>query len=134
MAALKDPRQEKFCRLMAVGGKTQEQAAIDAGYSAKSARQAASRLLTKAHIVDRVAELQTVTEEKIADEQKNIIDELSKLRKFWLEVIDDKEERMNNRLKASELYGKSIAAFVEKREVSGKDGEPITFRWAGDDG
>lgn len=52
MAALKDPRQEKFCRLMAVGGKTQEQAAIDAGYSAKSARQAASRLLTKAHIVD----------------------------------------------------------------------------------
>ena len=125
MAALKDPRQEKFCRLMAVGGKTQEQAAIDAGYSAKSARQAASRLLTKA---------QTVTEEKIADEQKDIIDELSKLRKFWLEVIDDKEERMNNRLKASELYGKSIAAFVEKREVSGKDGEPITFRWAGDDG
>lgn len=127
MAALKDPRQEKFCRLMAVGGKTQEQAAIDAGYSAKSARQAASRLLTKQHIVDRVTELQTVTEEKIADEQKNIIDELSKLRKFWLEVIDDKEERMNNRLKASELYGKSIAAFVEKREVSGKDGEPITF-------
>ena len=126
MAALKDPRQEKFCRLMAVGGKTQEQAAIDAGYSAKSARQAASRLLTKAHIVDRVAELRAVTEEKIADEQKDIIDELSKLRKFWLEVIDDKEERMNNRLKASELYGKSIAAFVEKREVSGKDGEPIT--------
>ena len=41
---------------------------------------------------------------------------------------------MNDRLKASELYGKSIAAFVEKREVSGKDGEPITFRWAGDDG
>ena len=31
MAALKDPRQEKFCRLMAVGGKTQEQAAIEAG-------------------------------------------------------------------------------------------------------
>ena len=30
---------------------------------------------------------------------------------------------MNNRLKASELYGKSVAAFVEKREVSGKDGE-----------
>ena len=67
MAALKDPRQEKFCQLMAAGGKTQEQAAIEAGYSERSARQ-------------------------------------------------------------------SIAAFVEKREVSGKDGEPITFRWAGDDG
>lgn len=70
MAALKDPRQEKFCRLMAVGGKTQEQAAIDAGYSAKSARQAASRLLTKAHIVDRVAELQAVTEEKLQMNRK----------------------------------------------------------------
>jgi phage terminase small subunit len=134
MAALEDPRQEKFCRLMAVGGKTRKQAAIDAGYSAKSASQGASRLLTKAHIVDRVAELKAGTEKKIADVQIESIDEQSKVRKFWLEVIEDKEERMSNRLKASELYGKSIAAFVEKREVSGKDGEPITFRWAGDDG
>lgn len=127
MAALKDPRQEKFCQLMAVGGKTQEQAAIEAGYSERSARQQAARLLTKDNICDRMNELRGIQEEEVADE-------LRRLKDFWLDVLEDEEERMNDRLKASELYGKSIAAFVEKREVSGKDGEPITFRWAGDDG
>lgn len=127
MAALKDPRQEKFCQLMAAGGKTQEQAAIEAGYSERSARQQAARLLTKNNICDRMNELRGIQEEEVADE-------LRRLKDFWLDVMEDEEERMNDRLKASELYGKSIAAFVEKREVSGKDGEPITFRWAGDDG
>lgn len=127
MAALKDPRQEKFCQLMATGGKTQEQAAIEAGYSERSARQQAARLLTKDNICDRMNELRGIQEEEVADE-------LRRLKDFWLDVMEDEEERMNDRLKASELYGKSIAAFVEKREVSGKDGEPITFRWAGDDG
>lgn len=127
MAALKDPRQEKFCQLMAAGGKTQEQAAIEAGYSERSARQQAARLLTKDNICDRMNELRGIQEEEVADE-------LRRLKDFWLDVMEDEEERMNDRLKASELYGKSIAAFVEKREVSGKDGEPITFRWAGDDG
>ena len=127
MAALKDPRQEKFCQLMAEGGKTQEQAAIEAGYSERSARQQAARLLTNDNICDRMNELRGIQEEEVADE-------LRRLKDFWLDVMEDEEERMNDRLKASELYGKSIAAFVEKREVSGKDGEPITFRWAGDDG
>lgn len=127
MAALKDPRQEKFCQLMAAGGKTQEQAAIEAGYSERSARQQAARLLTNDNICDRMSELRGIQEEEVADE-------LRRLKDFWLDVMEDEEERMNDRLKASELYGKSIAAFVEKREVSGKDGEPITFRWAGDDG
>lgn len=127
MAALKDPRQEKFCQLMAAGGKTQEQAAIEAGYPERSARQQAARLLTNDNICDRMNELRGIQEEEVADE-------LRRLKDFWLDVMEDEEERMNDRLKASELYGKSIAAFVEKREVSGKDGEPITFRWAGDDG
>lgn len=127
MAALKDPRQEKFCQLMAAGGKTQEQAAIESGYSERSARQQAARLLTNDNICDRMNELRGIQEEEVADE-------LRRLKDFWLDVMEDEEERMNDRLKASELYGKSIAAFVEKREVSGKDGEPITFRWAGDDG
>ena len=127
MAALKDPRQEKLCQLMAAGGKTQEQAAIEAGYSERSARQQAARLLTNDNICDRMNELRGIQEEEVADE-------LRRLKDVWLDVMEDEEERMNDRLKASELYGKSIAAFVEKREVSGKDGEPITFRWAGDDG
>lgn len=127
MAALKDPRQEKFCQLMAAGGKTQEQAAIEAGYSERSARQQAARLLKNDNICDRMNELRGIQEEEVADE-------LRRLKDFWLDIMEDEEERMNDRLKASELYGKSIAAFVEKREVSGKDGEPITFRWAGDDG
>ena len=96
MAALKDPRQEKFCQLMAAGGKTQEQAAIEAGYSERSARQQAARLLTNDNICDRMNELRGIQEEEVADE-------LRRLKDFWLDVMEDEEERMNDRLKASEL-------------------------------
>ena len=82
MAALKDPRQEKFCQLMAAGGKTQEQAAIEAGYSERSARQQAARLLTNDNICDRMNELRGIQEEEVADE-------LRRLKDFWLDVMED---------------------------------------------
>ncbi len=57
MPPLNNSRQEKFC-LEYISGKSGQKAAIDAGYSPRSARVTASRLLTKANITSRIAELQ----------------------------------------------------------------------------
>ena len=57
MPPLNNSRQEKFC-LEYISGKSGQRAAIDAGYSPHSARVTASRLLTKANIISRIAELQ----------------------------------------------------------------------------
>lgn len=132
---LQDARQETFCQLIAnrygTEGKkrTDEQCAIDAGYSAKSARMQASRLLTKDNILQRIEEIKAENAEKAGIK---VPDELQKLQDFFVGVMQNGDERMNNRLKAAELFGKTIGAFTEKREVSGTNGGAITFRW--DDG
>ena len=36
---------------------------------------------------------------------------------------------MKDRLKSSELLGRSQADFTDKTELSGKDGGPLTFVW-----
>lgn len=135
---LQDPRQEKFCQLMAsrygkddkkVEKKTITQCAMEAGYPIKAASASASRLLKNVKIKKRINE---IVEENAEKAGIKVPDELQKLQDFFVGVMQNGDERMNNRLKAAELYGKTIGAFTEKREVSGKDGGAITFRW--DDG
>lgn len=132
---LQDARQETFCQLIAnrygTEGKkrTDEQCAIDAGYSAKSARMQASRLLTKDNILQRIEEIKAENAEKAGI---NVQDEIKKLQNFFVGVMENGDELMKHRLEAAKLYGQTIGAFTEKREISGKDGGAITFRW--DDG
>lgn len=135
MPALDDPRQEQFCQLIAeqygIKGKkkTDKQCAIEAGYSEKTAEVTASKLLSKVKYKQRIDEIKAENAEKAGIK---VSDELQKLQDFFVSVMENTNERMNNRLKAGELYGKTIGAFTEKREISGKDGGAITFRW--DDG
>jgi hypothetical protein len=37
----------------------------------------------------------------------------------------DKDQQMRDRLKAAELLGKSEADFVERQEITGRDGAPL---------
>lgn len=48
---------------------------------------------------------------------------------FWTKVMLDITADMNDRLKASELLGKSEADFTEKHQISGQDGNPIILCW-----
>jgi hypothetical protein len=57
MPPLDTQRWELFC-LGVVAGKPNYQAAIDAGYSPRAARQMSSRLRTKMNIITRIQELQ----------------------------------------------------------------------------
>lgn len=105
-------RQRRFAEAYAANGGNGKQAAIEAGYSPKTARQQAARLLTNADILKYVRRLQ--------DEAASIrIKSMTAIKAFWSEVIDDTSERMQNRLKASELLAKSNGAFIHTMDDDG---------------
>lgn len=48
--------------------------------------------------------------------------------RFWTQVMLDDAQDMKDRLKASEILGKSQADFVERREISGAGGGPLEIK------
>jgi len=78
-------------------------AAEKAGLSYDYAR----RLVTKSHILEAIRSRQDteVRPKEIANRQRR--------QEFWTQIMDDKKEDTRDRLKASELLGKSEADFTE---------------------
>lgn len=93
-------------------------AALNAGYSGKRAEQQGYGLLNDKrfkHVQDYIAELRAAAKsEAVAD--------LAELQAFWTRMIRGEVDGadMKDRLKSSELMGKSLGGFVEKREHSGE--------------
>ena len=52
------PQHERFCQLMAGGRHTQTSAMVESGYTPKTSRAGANKLLAKDNIKARIAELQ----------------------------------------------------------------------------
>jgi len=46
---------------------------------------------------------------------------------FWTSFVRDEELDPSARLRASELLGKSQCDFIEKKEIMGKDGAPLSI-------
>lgn len=74
-----NPRQEIFAQEIAIG-KTQENAYILAGYSKKTARIGASKMLTNANISARVKELQNKNAERNEIAVDDLLAQLEKAR------------------------------------------------------
>jgi phage terminase small subunit len=78
-------RQELFCQIyvdtfLRFNGRCNAtRAAIEAGYSKKSSRQHASRMMTNANIKKRIAELQEERKEYLSVTAQKIIDEYAKI-------------------------------------------------------
>jgi phage terminase small subunit len=73
-----NPKQERFCREYVIdldGAK----AAIRAGYSKKTAKEQASKLLTIVNVRDRVLELQTNITEKLSKSALDVLNEYIKI-------------------------------------------------------
>jgi phage terminase small subunit len=90
------------------------QAAIRAGYSAKTAYSIGGRLLKEVEVAQAISKKQTHLDGKaIATRVER--------QQFWTRVLLGMEEdaKMADRLKASELLGKSEADFTDKLEHSG---------------
>lgn len=103
------PRQLRF--IEAYQGNARE-AAEYAGYSAKTAHSAGHKLLTKTKI-RRAIQIRREEEASltIASRQER--------QRFWSEVMANPDEKMEHRLRAAELLGKSEADFSERVQVDG---------------
>ena len=86
------------------------EAAIAAGYSSKTARSQGQRLLTNVDILKAVKEREKADLAlKVANRQER--------QEFWTSAMKDTELPMRDRLKASELLGRSEADFKERIEI-----------------
>lgn len=102
-------KQERFVEAYE-GNATQ--AAILAGYSQKSAEKIGRDLLRNATVAKRIRERQeTAIRPLIANREDR--------QKFWTETMNNAGVKMPDRLKASELLGKSEGDFLDRVEHSG---------------
>ena len=138
------PKQQRFCDeyLIDLNG---TQAAIRAGYSAKTANEQASRMLAKANIKEYI-------DQRMAEKEKSLIADQDEVLKYLTSVLrgEGTEEMVvvegrgdgfseattvtrdispKDRLKAAELLGKRYSLFKENVKL---DVTPVVI--GGDDG
>jgi len=117
---------ENFC-VEFVSGNSNADAYIKAGYKVKSKKAAAAcaaKLLKKANIQARIAELRKEFAScKIMDAAER--------RELLTQFARDEEAAKPDRLKAMDLLNKMDGVYINKTQVSGADGAPLVFRWEG---
>lgn len=138
------PRQELFCREYLVDLNA-KQAAIRAGYSVKTAEVQGYQLLQKPLVRSAIAELQEKRAKKIDVTSeyvlRTIVETIERCKQaepvvdkngvHVFDVLESGELRPVYKfdaravLKGAELLGKHLGLFVERREVTGKDGAPL---------
>ena len=118
--------QEKFCIEFVRCGNATE-AYKRAGYKARSdkvAGTAAARLLGNVGIQRRIVELQSeMDSHKIMDAAER--------RELLTQFARDEDTGKTDRLRAMDLLNKMDGMYINKTQISGIDGAPITFRWEG---
>lgn len=81
-----------------------EKSMIEAGYSKRYARGNAYKIVARKDVQEYIEHL------KSHPVQKGVYD-LQDLRKFWTNIVKSNEYKTSDRLRASELLGKSLQAF-----------------------
>jgi len=103
---------EKFCG-ECLGNA--EQAAVAAGYSRTYARKNAYKLFGVPYVQKCILEYNKKAAAQEADteppETKYQIATIADIQAFWTDVMNDDEEMMKNRIRASELLAKAKGAF-----------------------
>ena len=119
MARPLSPKQELFVKEYLVDLNA-TQAAIRAGYSAKTANAAAGRLLVNVSVA---AAIQAAKAERMERIEIKADDVLKGIVRCTNKAEDAEDYR--TALKGLELQGKHLGLFVERQELSGPDGAPI---------
>ena len=96
------------------------QAAIRAGYSARTAYSQGCRLLKN---VEVSASIQQAMNER----QSELIATREQRLSFWTETMRDADTDMRHRLKASELLGRACGDFTIHADVDVKPDTPCTY-------
>ena len=104
-----NPRQQAFCRNVVTNGGNATKAYEDAGYSSNGANVSASKLLANPSVKAEIASIRDDLEIAATVDRAYVI---TKLRNFA-----ENGEKESNRIKATELLGKTLRMFVEKVDV-----------------
>ena len=86
-------------------------AALAAGYSPKTAYSQGQRLLKKVEIITAIKKRETKA-------LKPLIATREERQKFWTQMMVNPDAKDMDKLRASELLGKSEGDFLERREVT----------------
>lgn len=89
-------------------------AAKKAGYSEKTAYSQGQRLLKNVEVKNKITSLK---KERISD----LIATKEQRQQFWSKTMYDEEVDMKNRLRASELLGKSCGDFIDRVETKNEN-------------
>lgn len=118
--------QENFCMEFVRCGNATE-AYKNAGYKVRSDNTAAvcaAKLLRNAKVQSRIAELRReMDSHKIMDAAER--------RELLTRFARDEDTGKTDRLRAMDLLNKMDGVYINKTQISGVDGAPITFRWEG---
>ncbi len=107
------------------------QAYIRAGYkvSEKVASAAAIRMLGNVRVHEAIEARKQTRVERVELEQDWVVNELRKVAQKCLPVVDDDDKPIANivnvGVKALELLGRHQGIFIDKREITGKDGKDL---------
>lgn len=94
-------------------------AAIAAGYSPKTARLQGHKNITKDNILEAIQSREN-------KRMKSTILTREERQAFWSDIIRNEDEKnIMAKLKASELLAKSEGDFLDRHELTGKDGAPL---------
>lgn len=116
------PKQQRFVQEYLIDLNA-TQAAIRAGYSAKTAEQQGPRLLGNAGVAAAVAAGQVRLASKLELTAEKVLANIAR-------VADkaEKAKRYGDALKGHELLGKHLKLFTEKHEHGGVGGGPVQFQ------
>ena len=116
-------RQKKFADEYIITGNI-TQSAIKAGYSESYADSQGYRLLG-------IVGMQEYIQERNGQLDKEKIADMQEVHEFWANILRDEENSTSDRIKVSELIGKTNGAFLDRVEQTGDMG--ITVEWVGDE-
>lgn len=128
-------KQEAFCQAYVANGDNGTQAAISAGYGKAGAAVQALDNLRNPKIENRIAEIRASIPKKTGVTPEFVMNGLVEVynRAMQNEAVKDHEGnpigeyRFQGQVanKSLELMGRTLSMFVDRKEITGKDGTPL---------
>lgn len=112
-------QQKAFCEYYVINLNA-TQAAVEAGYSEKTARQQGSRLLSNVYIQEYIKVLLEELEDKRIAKAVEVMEFLTSTMRGEIKDQFDLDPSLQDRMKAAELLGKRYKLFTDKHEIEGK--------------
>ena len=124
------PKQERFVEEYLVDLNA-TQAAIRAGYSAKTASRIGPELLGKTCVSEAIQAQRAKLSERTMRTAADVMADLGRVRASAMQTVIDPQSgaevmvSYKDAIKALELEGKHLGAFVDRVELTGKDRGPV---------